>query len=137
MINPLLLKPAVMPWIRAGIVLVLALGAVGAGWAIENWRKGAELEKLRGENTLLKAAGDKCREDVRNVRTAMQALMQEADKRELQALEAMRKVEPEVKTRTVTITKIKELPPVPLNMQCEAIKEEQIEYVQMRRGNGV
>jgi hypothetical protein len=134
MINPEPLKPALKAWICAGIILVLALVAVGAGWVIEHWRTGAEMEKLRGENTLLKAAGDKCREDVRNVRTAMQTLMQEADKRELQALEAMRKVEPEVKTRTVTITKIKELPPLPLNMQCEAIKEEQIEYVQMRRG---
>lgn len=118
----------------AAIVAGMLFVSFGTGFAIENWRKGAEIERLKGQNELLQSAGGKCATDIKNVRAAMQAIAAEADERVHQAEEAMNKVEPQVKERTVTITKIKTLPPVPLDQQCEAIKEEQTEYVAWRRG---
>jgi hypothetical protein len=61
----------------------------------------------------------------------MTAVSQE---RERQAQESMKEAQPQVEKRTAIITRIKALPAVPLDQQCEAIKQEQIEYVRERRG---
>ena len=127
--NPLLISPALI----AVIVAITSAVSFAGGRAVENWRKGAEVEKLRGYNKLLSTAGGKCEADVRNIRQAMQAIQAEAEDRAMIAEEAMRQAEPEVKQRTVTITKIKEMPVVALNMQCEAIEQEQAEYVAWRK----
>lgn len=127
--NPLLISPALI----AVIVVVASAVSFGAGWAVESWRKGAELEKLRGENTLLSTAGGKCEADVRNIRQAMQAVQDEAEERARLAEEAVKQAQPKIETRTRVITQIKTLPPVALNMQCEAIEQEQAEYVAWRK----
>jgi len=121
------------PAILGAILGAVALVAFGAGFALESWRTGAQIEKLKGENTLLTSFNDNCAADVQNVKTAMAALMQATDEIEIQAAEMMKKAEPQVKKRTATITRIKALPSVPVDMQCEAIKEEQKEYVQARK----
>jgi len=130
MINLMLLNP----WILAGALGGVVLVSFGGGFAVENWRKGAEIEKLKGENSLLLSVGGKCQADVRQVREAMQALKDETARMKKEAEEAMRQAEPEVIERARTITKIKTLPTVKLDMQCEAVKHEQVEYVR-RRGS--
>lgn len=130
MIDPTGIKP----WIITVAVAVASAISFAAGYVASNWHDGAQIERLKGQNELLQSAGGKCAADIKNVRTAMQAIAAEADERVRQAEEAMNKIEPQVKERTVTITKIKTLPPVPPDQQCEAIKEEQTEYVAWRRG---
>lgn len=127
--NPLLIKPVVL----AIVIAVASAVSFGVGWAVENWRKGAELEKLRGDNAILSSTNSRCEADIRNARAAVRAIQAEAEDRARIAEEAMRQTEPEVKQRTVTITKIKEMPVVALNMQCEAIEQEQAEYVAWRK----
>lgn len=128
--NPLLIKPVVL----AIVIAVSSAVSFGVGWAVENWRKGAELEKLRGENTLLSTASGKCELDVKNARAAMLALTAEAEERAKQAEDAMKQVQPKVETRSAIITKIKTMPVIAPDAQCEAIKQEQIDYVAWRRG---
>lgn len=127
--NPLLISPALI----AVIVVVASAVSFGAGWAVESWHKGAEVEKLRGDNKLLSTAGGKCEADVRNIRQAMQAIQDEAEERARLAEEAMKQAQPKVETRTKVITQIKTLPTVAPDKQCEAIKQEQIEYVGWRK----
>lgn len=127
--NPLLISPALI----AVIVAVSSAVSFGAGWAVESWHKGAEVEKLRGDNVILSSTNSRCEADIRNARAAVRAIQAEAKDRARIAEEAMRQTEPEVKQRTVTITKIKEMPVVALNMQCEAIEQEQAEYVAWRK----
>lgn len=129
MINSKFLKPAVI----ASVLGAIALVSFGSGFAVENWRKGAEVEKLRGKVAILEAARAQCSYDVEQANSAMHRLTQQARERERQAEEAMRLAEPIVKERTKVITQIKELPVIELDRQCEAIKEEQIKYVQSRR----
>ncbi len=125
----MLLKPAVMAAILAGVAVV----AFVVGWAVENWRKSGAIEKLRGENALLVAAGGKCAIDVKNTRAAMEALADAANRRIQEAEEAMRQAEPAAQERSQTILRIKALPPVPIDKQCEAIQAEQAAYVAERR----
>lgn len=130
MVNPILVKPAIL----AVVVAISSAVAFAAGYLVSNWRDGAQIERLSGQNKMLETVSGKCETDVKNIRGAMQAIQAEAEERVRQAEEAMNKIDPQVKERTVTITKIKTLPPVPMDQQCEAIKEEQTEYVAWRRG---
>ena len=111
-------KPIIL-MIGAGII---ALVSFAGGFAVEHWRQGAEVEKLAGEKLLLVAAGDKCAADIENARSSMYSLAKELEERKEQAEEAMRRAEPGVQERIVTITKIKALPQVEAESQCEAIR---------------
>jgi|SRR5687768_371732 len=124
-----------VPAIAAIVIGVTAIAGFGGGFMVSDWRSGERIAKLEGTNSVLTSVNRQCETNVRNVHAAMAALTQAAEDLERQALAAMRQAEPEVKKRTATITKIKALPTVSPDGQCEAIKREQIEYVQMRRGS--
>lgn len=118
----------------AAIIAAVAFVSFGAGYAVESWHLGKNMEKLKGENTLLIQANDRCAGDIANAKTAMQQILTDTRQREQQAADAMQKAQPQVEQRQAVITKIKSKPEVALNMQCEAIKLEQIEYVKGRKG---
>lgn len=124
---------ALSPAIAIGIAIAIALLSFGGGFAIADWRMSGKVEKLQGNNNLLSDANSKCAVDVQNAQTAMQAMTAVSQERERQAQESMRQAQPQVEQRTATITRIRALPPVPLDQQCEAIKQEQIAYVKGRR----
>ena len=121
------------PIVLAAVAVVIACVSFAGGFAVEHWRQSAEVEKLAGEKLLLVAAGDKCAADIENARSSMYSLAKELEERKQQAEDAMQRAEPGVQERIVTITKIKALPAVEAAEQCEAIRTEQIEYVQNRR----
>lgn len=121
------------PGITAIVIGVMALLAFAGGFAVADWRKSGELEKVRSESKLLTASNQKCTEDVRNVNAVVQEMLDAAIEREQKAVEAMKEAEPIAKRHTAKIIKIRSLPAVPLDMQCEAITQEQIAYVQTRR----
>lgn len=127
--NPLLIKPAAI----AVIVGVTALMSFGAGWFVEHWRQGGNIEKLRGDNAILSSTNGRCVADVRNARDAMAAIQRDAEERMKLADEAVRQAQPKVEERTVALKMIRTLPQVKLDMQCEAIKQEQAEYVAWRK----
>jgi hypothetical protein len=105
----------------------------GGGYAVESWHTGAEIEKLKGTNTELTAANDRCVNDIKSANAAVQAMTAVAAERERQAVESMKQIQPEVQVHAARITRIKALPQIAPDMQCEAIKQEQIEYVRERR----
>lgn len=127
--NPLLLKPAVMAAILAGVVVL----AFGAGWMVEGWRKGRVIERISGENTLLETAQRKCTIDVHNARQAVGEITRQVEQLEKLADQAMREAEPQVLERKATITRIRALPAVDAAKQCEAVMLEQAAYVRDRR----
>lgn len=121
------------PGIIAAILGAVALVSFGGGFLVSDWRSGGEIENLKGTNTVLQTVNGKCAADVQNAAIAMAAMKHAAQELERQAANSMREAEPHVERRTATITKIKALPSVAPDQQCEAIKREQIEYVQKRR----
>ena len=121
------------PAIFGAIMLAVAVVSFGAGFAVENWRQGAQIEKVRGQNTLLSNVNDKCAEDVANARTAMLILEAATNELERQAAKAVKEAEPKVAERKRVIATIKASPHVAPDMQCEAIIKEQVEYVQTRK----
>jgi hypothetical protein len=120
------------PAITAIIIGVVAALAFGGGFAIADWRKSGELERARSESKLLTASNNKCAEDVHNVNTAVQEMLNTAIDRERKAAQAVKEAEPVIEKRKAAITRIRALPAVRLDMQCEAITQEQIIYVQAR-----
>jgi hypothetical protein len=116
----------------AAMLLGVAVLAFAGGFAVADWRKSGELEKSRSESKLLTASNGKCKEDVQNVNAVVEAMILEAGDRERKAQEAMKQTEPVVEKRKATITRIRALPAVKPAMQCEAITQEQISYVQAR-----
>lgn len=123
----------ISPAITAIIIAVLTALAFGGGFAVSDWRDGRTVEKLQSDNAVLRAANDKCSADVQQVKKAVQAMESVAAERERQAAEQMQDTIPLVKQHQARITKIKALPAVKPEMQCEAIIQEQIEYVKTRR----
>lgn len=111
---------------------VAVLAFVG-GFAVADWRSGAEIERLKSDSKLLTASNNKCVADIQNIRSAVKELESVAVERERQAQDAMKQVQPVVERRKAKIVQIRSLAPVPLDMQCEAIKSEQMAYVQSRR----
>jgi hypothetical protein len=101
-----------------------------------HWKDSGKITRLESDNSILKTDNGRCVTDIATVRKAMDAMTNVAAERERQAVEAQQQAQPQVKQRLTTITRIRALPPVPIDMQCEAIKQEQMEYVQARRNSG-
>lgn len=123
----------ISPAIAAIAIAVLTAVAFGGGFLVSDWRSNAQIERLKGKNTILSSSNDRCVLDVANVRAAVIAMEGIAREREKQAEEAMKQAEPIVERHTAKIIRIRSLPSVKPDMQCEAIKAEQIAYVQSRR----
>lgn len=112
---------------------VIAILSFAGGYSVESWRKGAEIERLEGTNAELTAANGRCAADIETANKAITAMTNIAAERERQAVESMKQIQPEVQVHAARITRIKTLPQVAPDMQCEAIRQEQIEYVRERR----
>lgn len=125
----------ISPAITAIVIAVLAALAFGGGFAVSDWRAGAERVRLTSSNATLKAANDKCAIDIGQVRAAMEQLLTVAAKQEKSAKDAMKEAEPVAQTHTAKAIKIKRMSPIPKAEpdQCKAIIAEQIKYVQERR----
>jgi hypothetical protein len=119
--------------VLAAIISGVAVVAFGGGFMISDWRSDGEIEKLRADSQLLQSANRHCLADLKTVNTAVNNMIDAAAQRERNAQEAMREVQPQLERRKATITRIRSLPPVPVDRQCEAIQTEQIAYVQERR----
>ena len=117
----------------AAIIGGVAVAAFAGGFFIADWKADGEIERLKGSSALLTSANGKCSADLASVNTAVKNIMAEAIARERQAQEAMTQVQPEIERRTAKIIKIRSLPAVKLDMQCEAIEHEQIAYVASRQ----
>src|SRR5688500_5662676 len=124
---------ALTPTLAAIITIAIVVFSFSAGFTVESWRKGAEVTRLKSDNSVLTSANDNCVKDIASVKQAITAMTAVAAERARQAVEAMKQIQPEVQVHAARITRIKALPEVAINMQCEAIKQEQIEYVKERR----
>jgi SpoVK/Ycf46/Vps4 family AAA+-type ATPase len=123
----------ISPAIAAIALGVALLVAFAGGFAVSDLRSGAEIERLKSDSKLLTAANNKCSADIQSVRNSMEAMASVSVERERQAQEGMREVEPIVEKIKAKIIKIRSLPAVAPDKQCEAIITEQIAYVQARR----
>lgn len=124
---------AIAPALLAIVITVFTAIGFGGGYLISDWQNGTKIAKVEGENTVLSAANDKCAEDVANTQAAMNTIKAATNELERQAAKAIQEATPKVEERKRIIKAIKAKPSVALDMQCEAIKQEQIDYVQARR----
>lgn len=99
---------------------------------MSDWRSSGEIERLKGDKQVLTASNNKCAADLRNVNKAVTSILDAAIAREKQAAEAMQRAQPQIERRQARITQIRNMPAVPIDGQCKAIREEQAGYVLAR-----
>ena len=124
----------ISPTILAVVIAIFAGLSFTGGFVVSDWRSAARIQKLSSEITVLTAANGKCATDIKNAETAMTVITEAAKERERQATKSMEQAQPQVEQRMAVIRRIKVLPTVAPDQQCEAIKQEQIVYVNGRRG---
>ena len=112
---------------------VFVVGVFGAGFLVADWRKSGELEELRSSNTILSGANTRCATNLKEVNQAVSEVLSLAQEREKQAQEAMREVQPVIERKRAKVIQIRGLPVVPTDKQCDAIRTEQVAYVQSRK----
>lgn len=121
------------PAIAAIVIAVIAALAFSGGFAVSDWRSAAEIQRLNSNNAILSSANDKCATDIQSVRMAMDALKAASARRERDAAIAMRRAAKAAAKHTGKAGKIRSLPPVAPEHQCEALAREQLAYVKGRR----
>ena len=121
--------------IGAAVIAAVA-GATGfaSGWQINGWRLGVRIERLQGENTIYAGANARCGVNVAEVREAVADIVKAADERAEQAKKGIQKAEAAAVIHINRAAGIIKRPPVPPEKQCDTVRDEQIEYVRMRRG---
>jgi len=119
----------------AAAVIAAVAGAAGftTGWTVNGWRLGAKIERLAGEASALRAANARCGVNVAEVREAVAGIVKAADERAEQARKGIQKAEAAAVVHINRAAGIIQRPPVPPEKQCDTVREEQIEYVRMRR----
>jgi hypothetical protein len=116
------------------IAIVIFVVGAGSGWAVKDWKDGAEIARLESSNEALKSANDRCATDIEGVKSAVGLITKGVEEREKAASAAMRDAETLVAKHKAAVAAIKVLPPVPAepDAQCKAIIQEQREYVAAR-----
>jgi len=120
--------------LQAVIAAIIFVVGAGSGWAVKDWKDGAEIARLVSSNEAMKSANDRCATDIEGVKSAVGVITQGVEEREKAASAAMRDAETLVAKHKAAVAAIKVLPPVPAEpeAQCKAIIEEQKEYVAQR-----
>lgn len=120
-------------------LVLLAMGA-GGGWLLNGWRlsgdlaaKDTTIAQLRGANTALEAANQRCRVNVAEVQTAVKGVVGEAKRVNDAALAAMNRAAGKAAKHQAKADEILNRPPVPPAEWCNTIKAEQTEHVEARR----
>jgi hypothetical protein len=119
----------------AAAVIAAVAGATGfaSGWQINGWRLGARIERLAGEASALRGANARCGVNVAEVRDAVAGIVKAGEERAEQARKGIQKAETTALVHINRAAGIIQRPPVPPEKQCDTVREEQIEYVRMRR----
>jgi hypothetical protein len=123
------------------IVAAVIFGAgFGTGWGVKGWKDGAEVaravsekERVESHNAILQTANANCATDIEGVKSAIGVITKGVEDREKAASEAMKNANALAGKHAVQIAAIKELPVVPEAGQCDAIIQEQKEYVAARK----
>jgi hypothetical protein len=123
------------PAITAIVIAVLVALAFSGGFALSDWRMASRIQQLNSNNAVLSAANDRCATDIQSAHMAMDALTATAATREKAAAKAMRSAATAAAEHTSSAKKLRSLPPVTPEKQCEVISMEQIKYVRSRRQN--
>ncbi len=128
--------------ILAILIAVSVLVGFGGGWGVKGWKDGAAITTIKAEkagieseNAILQAANGKCTTDIKDVQTGVGVILARVADREKAAADAMAAADAVVAQRSAkikTIRAMKEIAPAP-KAQCDAIIQEQIEYVQGRK----
>src|SRR5687768_16847222 len=111
---------ALTPTLAAIITIAIVVFSFSAGVTVESWRKGAEVTRLKSDNSVLTSANDNCVKDIASEKRAITAMAAVAAERERQGAEEIKKIHREEQVRAARITRTKPLLEVAINMQCNA-----------------
>lgn len=123
----------ISPAIAAISIAVFGIVAFASGFVVSHWRDSGEIQRLESRSSVLTAANDKCAQDIRTVRAALQGMVDAEDARNMAAANAMKAAQPAASARLSNIMEIRAKPVIAAEHQCEAITKEQLEYVATRR----
>jgi hypothetical protein len=123
----------ISPAIAAIAIAVLMALAFGGGFAVSDWRNGAEIARLESDNAVKSAANAQCATDIATAQTAVQVVLDAAEEREKEARAAMDEARGLVAKFSARVITIKAAPIREGEPMCDAIVREQAEYVAMRR----
>lgn len=123
--------------IQALIAAIIFFVGAGGGWAVKDWKDGAEIARLESREAVATQANAQCAQDIAGVRQGVQVITDAVAEREKAASAAMRDAETVVAKHKTVVAGIKALPPVPAEpeAQCKAIIEEQKAYVAARHAD--
>lgn len=122
----------ISPTILAIVIAVFSGLAFTGGFAVADWRSGAQIARLASENAVLEAANGKCTTDIESVRQSVISMQKAADERVKAADAAMVVAQPKAAIHTRAAITIKAAP-IPIGESlCAAVEREQKEYVQAR-----
>ena len=116
------------------VAAAIAAAGFGTGWSVNGWRLGARIERLEGTTSALQAANQRCGVNVAEVKAAVAGLVDAAEKRADEGRKAIARAEVSAVKHINRAAGIIARPPVPPEKQCDTVREEQIDYVRMRRG---
>jgi hypothetical protein len=121
--------------LQAVIAAIIFAAGVGTGWAVKDWKDGAEIARLESREAVATQANAQCATDIEGVKSAVGVITKGVEDREKAASAAMRDAETVVAKHKAMVAAIKVLPPVPAEpeAQCKAIIEEQVQYVESRK----
>jgi hypothetical protein len=126
------------------IILASLIVGFGGGWGVKGWEDGTEIalavsakERVESRNSILESANRNCATDIEGVKSAVGVITKGVEEREKAASEAMKNAQALAGKHVAHIAAIKALPPVPAatDAQCDAIIQEQKDYVQNRHSN--
>lgn len=130
-------------YVAIAAAVIFAAGAASgglAGWTVQGWKMGAQLERERGEVkrldaqvAIFSAANEKCGIDVTAVKDAVKDVVDAGLAAADRARVAMDRAAKTSAGHLGRAENILNRPPVPLEQQCAVLMKEQREYVDERR----
>lgn len=114
------------------IIAASLLIGFGGGWMVNDWRNGAEIQRLQSRDAVLAAANDQCAVDVQFAQAGVKQVTDALAAKELEADAAMKRAQLSAKKHSDLAAEIRNGPNRPGESQCDAIIREQREYVQSR-----
>lgn len=129
-----------LPWGRIALVLVIFAAGATAGWGLNGWRLNSTVADVRIQLAnsetrvgILEPANAKCAVDVADVRQAYADLKAAEIKRAAAARVALAKAELIAAANTATARLIMDAPRPAAGQECQAIVQEEHDYVQARQ----
>jgi hypothetical protein len=121
--------------IVAALLAFAVLAGAAAGWLVNGWRLGSQIERLQGKVALEQGANGRCERAVTEVQTTMNALREDEKARGVEVQKAVAKAAADSKTHLEAAREaLNRAAPQP-GSECDTAARESRAYVEKRRAS--